>query len=112
MGFPRQEYWSGLPFSTPGDLPESGMEPKFSALAGGFFTPEPPKGWAYSNLLNLFLVRMPTYFLPSLTQHHFPGGTVVKNLPTNSGNARSLGQEHPLEEKMANHSSILTWKIP
>ena len=27
MGFPRQEYWSGLPFPSPGDLPESGMEP-------------------------------------------------------------------------------------
>ena len=39
-GIPRQEYWSGLPLSTPGDLPESGMEPEFSALASGFFTPE------------------------------------------------------------------------
>jgi len=27
MGFPRQEYWSGLPFSPPGDLPDSGIEP-------------------------------------------------------------------------------------
>ena len=29
LGFPRQEYWSGLPFLTPGDLPDSGMEPSF-----------------------------------------------------------------------------------
>ena len=28
MGFSRQEYWSGLPFPSPGDLPEPGMEPK------------------------------------------------------------------------------------
>ena len=27
MGFPRQEYWSGLPFSSPGDLPDPGIKP-------------------------------------------------------------------------------------
>ena len=32
MGFPRQEYWSGLPFSSPGDLPDPGIEPASSAL--------------------------------------------------------------------------------
>ena len=36
MGFPRQEYWSWLPFPSPGDLPDPGIEPT-SALAGGFF---------------------------------------------------------------------------
>ena len=29
VGFPRQEYWSGLPFATPGDLPDPGMKPAF-----------------------------------------------------------------------------------
>ena len=41
VGFPRQEYWSGLSFPTPGDLPELGMEPlspMSRALADGFFT--------------------------------------------------------------------------
>ena len=40
MGFSRQEYWSGLPFPPPGDLPNPGMEtesPVSPALAGGFF---------------------------------------------------------------------------
>ena len=32
MGFPRQEYWSGLPFPSPGDLPNPGMEPWSPAL--------------------------------------------------------------------------------
>ena len=32
MGFPRQEYWSGLPFPSPGDLPDPGIEPVSSAL--------------------------------------------------------------------------------
>ena len=43
MGFPRQEYWSGLPFPTPGDPPNLGIEPVSPALAGGSFTTEPPK---------------------------------------------------------------------
>ena len=42
MGFPRQEYWSGLPFPPPGDLPDSGIKPASPALAGRFFTTEPP----------------------------------------------------------------------
>ena len=32
MGFSRQEYWSGLPFPFPGDLPDPGIEPRFPAL--------------------------------------------------------------------------------
>ena len=40
-GFPRQEYWSLLPFSSLGDRPHPGMEPGSPALAGGFFTTEP-----------------------------------------------------------------------
>ena len=42
MGFLRQEYWSGLPFPSPGYLPDPGMEPESPALAGEFFTTEPP----------------------------------------------------------------------
>ena len=41
MGFSRQEYWSGLPFPPPGDLPDPGIEPeslKSPALEGGFLT--------------------------------------------------------------------------
>ena len=41
MGFSRQEYWSGLPFLSPGDLPDPGIEPGSPALAAGFFTAEP-----------------------------------------------------------------------
>ena len=45
MGFPRQEYWNGLPCPPPGDLPDPGIEPtSFTspALAGGFFITMPP----------------------------------------------------------------------
>ena len=42
MEFSRQESWSELLFPPPGDLPDSGMEAMSLALAGGFFTTEPP----------------------------------------------------------------------
>ena len=51
MGFPRQEYWSGLPFPSPGDLPDPGIEPRSPALQADVLTSEPPwkpdesEGW-------------------------------------------------------------------
>ena len=42
MGFPEQEYWSGLPLPPPGDLPDPGIKPVSPALAGGFFITAPP----------------------------------------------------------------------
>ena len=42
MGFLRQEHWSELPLPSPGDLPDQGIEPMSPALAGEFFTTEPP----------------------------------------------------------------------
>ena len=41
MGFSRQEYWNGLPYPPPGDLPDPGFKPASSALAGRFFITEP-----------------------------------------------------------------------
>ena len=51
-GFSRQEYWSGLPFPTLGDLPNPGTEPESlvpPALAGGFFTTVPLNELPFSN---------------------------------------------------------------
>ena len=42
MGFSRQEYWSGLPFSSPGDLPNPRIEPRSLALQADGLTSEPP----------------------------------------------------------------------
>ena len=42
VGFPGQEHWSGLQLPSPGDLPDPGIEPPSPALAGRFFTAEPP----------------------------------------------------------------------
>ena len=41
MGFPMGEFWSGLPFPSPGDLSNPGLEPKSPALASSHFTNEP-----------------------------------------------------------------------
>ena len=51
MEFSRQEYWSGLPFPPPGDLPDPGIIPVFPALASRLFTTEPPG-------------KPPTYYIP------------------------------------------------
>ena len=64
MGFPRQEYWSGLPFPTPGDRPHPGIKPVSLvslALAGGFFTTEPP-------------VLLPLYLSWGWFHRHFKDG--------------------------------------
>jgi len=59
MGFSSQEYWSGLLFPSPGDLPDPGMKPVSLVsplLAGGFFTTEPPgklSNWHARLLSNL-----------------------------------------------------------
>ena len=71
MGFPRQEYWSVLPFPSPGDLPHPGTEPVSPALAGRFFTLASP-GKPNSYTLGMILF----------------GSLVVKNL---SANGRDLG---------------------
>jgi len=41
MGFSRQEYWSGLPFPSPGDLPDPGIKPRSPALEADALTSEP-----------------------------------------------------------------------
>ena len=42
MGLSRQEYWSGLPFPSPGDLPDPGIEPRSPALQADALPSEPP----------------------------------------------------------------------
>ena len=53
MGLSRQEYWSGMPFPSPGDLPDPGVKPRSPALQADDLTSEPPK--SYYNYIHLVL---------------------------------------------------------
>ena len=75
MGFSRKEYWSGLPFPSPGDLPYPGIELMYPALQADCLLAEPQ---------------------PAMRETWVP----------------SLGREHSLENGMATHSNILSWRIP
>ena len=71
MEFSRQEYWRGLPFPTPEDLPNSGGEPislASSSLAGRFFTTAlPGEAALISPIANQFLFIVPQYWNCSLS---------------------------------------------
>ena len=58
MGFPRQGYWSRLPFPPPGDIHDPRIEPMSPTLAGGFFTTAPPG----KPLYNILEIKMPSQF--------------------------------------------------
>ena len=66
MGFSKQEYWSGVLFPTPGDLPDPGIKPASPALAGSFFTTEPP------GMPSIYLLLVPNEIhilrIPNLSQ--------------------------------------------
>jgi len=69
MGFPRQEYWSELPFSFLGDLPEPGIDAMSPVLAGRFFTTEP----ATSLLRNFKKSHWKSQKHPWWKHHHILG---------------------------------------
>ena len=63
MGFSRQEYWSGLPFPSLGDLPNPGIEPRYLALQADALTSEPPVKPKF------MLANIKTWRLVSKTSH-------------------------------------------
>ena len=67
--FPRYEYWSGLPFPSPGDLLDPGIRPASPALASRFFTIEPP-GKPHVYIYPLFFwISSPLRSLQSTAYH-------------------------------------------
>ena len=63
MGFPKQEYLSGLPFPPSGNPRDQGIEPESPTLAGGLFTTEPPGKPIYSvRSLSILLVELSSIF--------------------------------------------------
>ena len=57
MGFSKHEYWSGLPFPPPEDLPDPGIEPMPLALAGRFFITALPGKQCSECVVNYFLYK-------------------------------------------------------
>ena len=90
MGFPRQEYWSGLPYPSPEDLPNPGMETESPELAWGKL-----ESTCLHCRMGFLVVQM------------------VKSLPAVQETwVGSLGQEDALEKGIVTHSSFLAWIIP
>ena len=86
MGFSRQEYWSGLPFPSPGDLPDPGVEPRSPALQADALTSEPPG-------------RSTGYNSPIYYSAFCCIAQLVKNLPAMQETlTQFLGWEDPLEK--------------
>ena len=117
MGFSRQEYWSGLPFPSPEELPNAGIEPWSPAwqadslpfeLQGSLIMDRDAK--ILSKILANNIERTIHRDQPP------PTAQAVKILPasqqTQETQVQSLGREDPLEKEMAAHSGILAWIIP
>ena len=68
MGFSRQEYWNGLPYPPPGDLPDPETEPVPSVSAGEFFTAVPPETEVTSRVASVCVICMLRQGLRGLTQ--------------------------------------------
>ena len=136
MEFSRQEYSSGLPFPTPRKLPHPGIQPGSPAIAGGFFTTEPPgkpiyhcQDYSLNNWLGISLVvhwlklcastagsvgliTGPGTKIPKAT---WSGKTTVLIMsPFKKGFSDTL-LSPPLvpilEKRKATQSSILAWRI-
>ena len=71
MGFSRQEYWSGLPFPSPGDLPNPGIKPGSPALQADALSSEPPRP------LNMRSAKAMRRKCALSQQHAQTGGNVI-----------------------------------
>ena len=95
MGFSRQEYWSGLPFPSPGDLPNSGIEPGSPTFQADTLTSEPPgKPGPTLMLLNLGAKNL-EYFAPQPYQRRDSRWMAAPSLKTYHG--MSTGGKDELE---------------
>ena len=145
MGFSRQESWSGVPFPSPGNLPDPGIEPWSPPLLADALLSEPPgksnnweqyQKWVFPILTELKLKAWGKVHINQLftrknvkQQNHSENcqakvgsvcrtrASLVVQMVKNSTARRethvwALGQEDPLEERLATHSRILVWKIP
>ena len=102
MGFSRQEYWSGLPFPSPGDLPDPGIKPEFPALAGGFSTTAPP----YFFILGVSYI--PLYICTTFLTENFKAYTLL--LSTCRSSPSPSDENYPnFKIKRLGNSPVVQW---
>ena len=69
LGFSKQEYWSGLPFPSPGDLPDPGIEPKSPTMQADTLTSAPPGKPLLSLKSGQLYFQCPDFFLNNICKH-------------------------------------------
>ena len=114
MGFSRQGYWSGLPFPSPGDLPNPGIEPRSPTLQEDSLPCEPPG--KYIEVCIRIYNGAPLQH--SCLENPTDGGAwwaavhgVAKSRTVLSDFTFTF-HFHAMEKEMATHSSVLAWRIP
>ena len=85
MGFSRQEYWRGLPFPAPGDLPDPGIEPKSPALQTDALTSEPPLSLSSVNVLSSLIWTIPVNLITCLISYRSISLPPIESGSTNGG---------------------------
>ena len=117
MEFSRQEYWNGLLFPTPGDLPDPGIAPASPALAGKSFTTEPPGKpiWRLVLFSHSFVsnfLRLMDCRTPGLPVHHQlpePAQTHVHRVTDKIQPSHPLSSPSPPNFNLSQHQSLFQW---
>ena len=109
MGFPRQEYWRGLPWTRGSS--DSGIEPASSALVDGFFTTE-LSGKTHFKPLPIYLTFAKIIRTERMDYWQGCGGNVIHKLLVGMQLQKNTSAVSLMETAMAPHSSTLAWKIP
>ena len=132
MGFSRSEYWSGLPFPSPGELPTQGLNPGLPhcrqmldplSHQGNPIGDTPVQNKKLIKFLSdpLLSFSMASTLIPTIISGEWPGWSSHINFcPLPSLYSASNTTErlhltfhfHALEKEMATHSSVLAWRIP
>ena len=124
MEFSRQKYWLGLPFPSPGDLPNPRIKPGSPALQADSLLSDLTVAYLQKKWPTFFeVVTVDVSIFKSHTHEASQVALVVKDPAANTGyiqdmqvtckmQVQFLGQEDPLEEGTATHSSILVRRTP
>ena len=96
MEFSRQEHWSELPFPSPGDLPDPGIEPASLALADGFFTTEPPGKSSYRHCIFKNKIKNKSCWAYRIPFHELSIGHNFNQMDDNDDRVQNVGQKHVL----------------